>query len=108
MILDQQAVLERIDYDQDLLDEICDIFKREGPALLRKLREAVECGDITLAVRHAHSLKSTAANIGAIELSRLACQAELAGKASDCEGICTLLPLLDSNLRDVLAELARH
>ena len=106
MTLDKQAVLERIDNDLELFDEICDIFKDEGPGLVLKLREAVDTGEIQLATRYAHSLKSSSANIGAEALSELARQAEHAGRMGDPGELRNLLPLIDAQLEEVIAELS--
>jgi HPt (histidine-containing phosphotransfer) domain-containing protein len=106
MTLDKKAVLERIDNDQELFDEICDIFRSDGPELVRRLREAVEAGEIPVAIRHAHSLRSSSANIGANELSELAHQAERVGKGGDLRELHDLLPLIDAQLNEVIAELS--
>ncbi|QEM68902.1 Hpt domain-containing protein [Geobacter sp. FeAm09] len=106
MTVDKLAVLERIDNDQELFVEICAIFKHDGPELARKLRDAVDAGQLVVAIRHAHSLKSSAANIGAYELSELARQAELAGNQGDASIISALLPVIDAKLHEVIAELS--
>lgn len=106
MVVDKLAVLERIDNDQELYVEICAIFKHDGPELVRKLRDAVDAGQIVVAIRHAHSLKSSSANIGAHELSELARQAELAGNQGDAGIISALLPVIDAKLHEVIAELS--
>jgi HPt (histidine-containing phosphotransfer) domain-containing protein len=106
MAVDKHAVLERIDNDQALFTEICDIFKSDGPELVRKLRDAVDAGQIIVAIRHAHSLRSSSANIGAYELSELARQAELAGNQGDTGIIRALLPVIDTKLNEVIAELS--
>jgi len=106
MAIDKRAVLERIDNDQALFTEICVIFKSDGPELVRKLRDAVDAGQIIVAIRHAHSLRSSSANIGAFELSELARQAELAGNQGDTEIIRALLPVIDAKLNEVIAELS--
>lgn len=107
MTLDKQAVLERIENDLELYRDICEIFRDEGPELMRKLRESVDSGEITLAIRSAHSLKSSAANIGANELSELARQAEEAGNGEDTGKLRELLPRIGAQLNDVIDELSR-
>ncbi|MGD0586492.1 MAG: Hpt domain-containing protein [Oryzomonas sp.] len=106
MAVDKRAVLERIDNDQELFLEICAIFRNDGPQLVRKLRDAVDAGQIVVAIRHAHSLRSSSANIGASELSELARQAELAGNQGDAGIIRALLPIIDAKLLEVIAELS--
>jgi HPt (histidine-containing phosphotransfer) domain-containing protein len=106
MTLDKQAVLARIDNDHELFEEICAIFKDDGPRLVRKLRDAVDAGQIVVAIRHAHSLRSSSANIGASELSELARQAELAANQGNDDIIRALLPVIDAKLHEVIAELS--
>ncbi|KAB0663700.1 Hpt domain-containing protein [Oryzomonas japonica] len=106
MTVDKLAVLERLNNDQELFVEICTIFKQDGPQLVRKLRDAVDAGQIIVAIRHAHSLKSSSATIGAYELSELARQAELAGNQGDVSIISALLPVIDAKLHEVIAELS--
>lgn len=106
MILDRQAVLERLENDHELFGEICDIFKDDGPELVRKLREAVDAGETQSAIRHAHSLKSASANIGANELSELARQAELAGREGSMHEILHLLPMIDAQMNEVITEIS--
>src|ERR1044072_9181842 len=103
MKLDREAVLERRDNDHELYAEICDMFKHYGPELSRTLNVALNAGEIPVAIRHAHSLKSSSANIGAMELSELARQAEHAGKDVNEEERQRLMPLIDSCLSEVLA-----
>jgi len=106
MALDKQAALARMDYDHDLYEEICAIFRNDGPQLARKIRDAVDAGQIIVAIRHAHSLRSSSANIGASELSELARQAELAANQGNADVIRALLPVIDAKLHEVIAELS--
>lgn len=106
MILEKKAVLDRLENDVELYDEICELFKSEGPDLFRKLDCAVQAQDLVLATRLAHSLKSTAANIGAMEMSSCARSAELAGRCGDWHELREALPHLEKMLGDVLAELS--
>jgi HPt (histidine-containing phosphotransfer) domain-containing protein len=75
---------------------------------LRKsaLRDAIDAGQIVVATRHAHTLKSSSATIGATELSELARQAELAANQGNADIIRALLPVIDAKLHEVIAELS--
>ncbi len=102
MILDKQAALERIDHDQELYDEICGIFRDDVPRILIKLIEAFNEGDLQVATRHAHSLKSAAANIGASDLSETARLTEHSFRSGDLKNIPTLLSEIRLNIERVL------
>jgi two-component system sensor histidine kinase/response regulator len=102
MILDRQAALERIDHDQELYAEICEIFRDEVPKIISLLKEANDRGDNSLATRCAHTLKSAAANIGAVDLCESARSAENAFRAGVHGNIHTLISEIDENVSHVL------
>jgi HPt (histidine-containing phosphotransfer) domain-containing protein len=106
MILDKQVALERIEYDQELYDEICGIFRDDVPQIMAQLKEAFNVGDIPVATRSAHSLKSAAANIGATRLYETAKLAESALRAGELANINTLIAEIDQNLLRVMEVLA--
>lgn len=102
MILDRHAALERIEHDQELYAEICGIFREDVPHIIANLKKALLDVDIPVATRHAHSLKSAAANIGAMDLSETAGSAEIAFQAGNLENIHTLIAEIDRKLLCVL------
>jgi two-component system sensor histidine kinase/response regulator len=105
MILDRNAALERIEHDQELYNEICEIFRDDVPNILAKLKTAFHEGDFPLATRHAHTLKSAAANIGATELSDNARLAENAFRVGTFENILSLISQIEQDLSHVLKAL---
>jgi two-component system sensor histidine kinase/response regulator len=105
MILDKHAALERIEHDHELYDEICEIFRDDVPKIIAQLKAACCGGDIPLATRHAHSLKSSAANIGATELCETARLAEQALRAGEHSDIHTLISRIDYHMSHVLEAL---
>jgi HPt (histidine-containing phosphotransfer) domain-containing protein len=106
MILDRQAALARIDNDEELYHEICEIFRDDVPDILSKLILSVNNEEFATATRHAHSMKSSAANIGAVELCETAKQAETALRSGNSDEIKILIPLLDQKLAAVIQVLA--
>jgi HPt (histidine-containing phosphotransfer) domain-containing protein len=105
MILDRQAALDRIEHDNDLYNEICDIFRDDVPKIMKQLKDAFNCGDIPVATRHAHSIKSAAASIGATELNEAARLAENAFRTKNLENIHTLISEVGQNISRVLEAL---
>lgn len=71
-----------------------------------RLRDAVTAGDMSLAKRLAHSMKSVSGAIGAVELSRLSAQIELAIRDSEAALLPGLLDKFDEVLGGVLTGLA--
>ncbi|GLI26446.1 hypothetical protein ARHIZOSPH14_06880 [Agromyces rhizosphaerae] len=74
--------LEDLTGDRELVRSLLAAFPEEASGLLMGMHEALPDDAVALA-RHAHSLKSTAANLGAADVSRLA--AELEGLARSDE-----------------------
>jgi HPt (histidine-containing phosphotransfer) domain-containing protein len=106
MILDKQAALDRIDNDEELYLEIIGIFRSDVPEILSRLKAEVGAGNLQDATRSAHSLKSTAASIGAVELSETAKQAEDSLRAGEGEKIGMLIEQIDQKLAAVMCELS--
>ena len=105
MILDRQAALERIEQDVELYNEICGIFRADVPRLVALLKSSYADNDISTATRHAHSIKSAAANIGAAKLSDTARSAENALRSGELSAISTLIAKIDQNMSQVLEAL---
>lgn len=61
---------------EDFMDEIMQAFFEEGSQFLADLRSTLESGDLEGFRRAAHSLKSTSATFGAMELTGLAKELE--------------------------------
>ena len=57
------------------------VFLEDTPRTLERLQAAAEAGDTPTLVASAHSLKSTSANLGALDMSELARQIEHGGRA---------------------------
>lgn len=81
---------------QPFLIEMIDLFLQHAPVRIRAAREALETGDHQALYRAAHSLKSTAGNLGARALQRVAERVEARAAERDVE---TIPPLLDEMTR---------
>lgn len=91
----------------DFLKNLLTLFTQSAPERLRTLLAALQSGDLSNAGREAHSLKSSAANIGATEFSEI-CQAiEKAARANDSHTAQIQMPLLQPALDAVLRELSQ-
>ena len=87
--------------DQDFLLEMIDLFLKHAPERVRAAREAAATGDDQALYRAAHSLKSTAANLGARALQRIAEQVEGQAAAKDTAAIPPLLEEMAARYEDV-------
>lgn len=87
--------------------QVMDVVLKYGEKRLTKLRRLVQEKDYVNYTIDVHALKSTAANIGATELSQMALSHEQAGKSGDFEFIETnyeeLLKLYETVLKEIAA-----
>ena len=65
----------------DLLSRVIQAYLKEAPGLLAKLKEAIQQHDPEVVHRTAHSLKSSSANVGALNLSALFKELEVMGRS---------------------------
>jgi signal transduction histidine kinase/CheY-like chemotaxis protein/HPt (histidine-containing phosphotransfer) domain-containing protein len=77
-------------------------YLQNTPAQLQRLDEAARAGDIDAMVRPAHSLKSSSANVGAMQVSELAKELEYAARESRRTAAVAVLP----ELRDAFDQAA--
>ncbi|MEI6209757.1 MAG: Cache 3/Cache 2 fusion domain-containing protein [Desulfuromonadales bacterium] len=69
---DVAAALDRLDGNEKLFRWLLRSFVENKADAVKIIEEALSSGDTTLAARHAHTLKSSAGSIGAVELESLA------------------------------------
>jgi HPt (histidine-containing phosphotransfer) domain-containing protein len=67
----------------DFIAELIDTYCEETPQLIQRLQEALAQGDANGFRLQAHSIKSSSAALGAVELAALARALEMLGKAGD-------------------------
>jgi HPt (histidine-containing phosphotransfer) domain-containing protein len=75
----------------DLLHHLLELLRADGPRLLAEMREAVANGDAAKLRSSAHSLKGSAANLGARPLADLCRDLEEIGRTGAVEGAGPLL-----------------
>jgi HPt (histidine-containing phosphotransfer) domain-containing protein len=84
--------------DRSVLEELYEIMEEDfvsviksylssAPGLMHGIRDAVKSGDMDALVKSAHPLKSSSANVGAMELSHLARELEFKGRERDSSGL---------------------
>lgn len=65
--------------------QVLEVVKKYGRKRIQKLKRLIEAKDFENYTIDVHALKSTAANIGAMELSQMALEQEMAGKEKNFE-----------------------
>lgn len=66
-----EQLLELIGGDKDSLNELIDTFLEEGKEIVEQMAASLDTQDLDVLRRSAHSLKSSAQDFGAVELSQL-------------------------------------
>ncbi|HET7270373.1 MAG TPA: response regulator, partial [Rubrobacter sp.] len=92
--------------DSDLLSELTQMFVEEIPRRLGDLHEAIENGDAETLKRIAHTLKGSAGNMGARQMSRLCLDLEQAGESDDLSTAAGILESLSKEFDRVRTELS--
>lgn len=106
-IIDPQALERLKEWGGDkLAGQMVRLFLKNTGSRMDQIRSGVAGGDLDEAERGAHSLKSSAANIGAESLRTMATRMESAALDSNIEDARTLLPQLESAFAEAMKELA--
>jgi signal transduction histidine kinase/DNA-binding response OmpR family regulator len=108
-VIDQAALqaLTRAVGDEAIVEEICDLFLSEAGPRLTAMHEAAAAGDADGLRSHAHTLKGSAANVGAALVSTLAAELEAFARDGDLEAATALLPRLGEAVDSTRAALGR-
>ena len=106
-IIDPAALKRLEDWGGPKLSkEIVRLFLDNGPTRVDQIREAMEDEDLEVPERGAHSLKSSAANVGAQQLQEVASELELAASGGDLQRVRDLIPNLEQAYAQAAGELA--
>ncbi len=105
-IIDPQALDRLREWGGDkLAGQMVRLFLKNSGARMDQIRAGVTGADLKEAERGAHSLKSSAANIGAELLRTLATRMESAALDESVEKASSLLPDLEAAYGDAMREL---
>ena len=105
-IIDQAALKRLEDWGgTKLSNEIVRLFLENGPKRVDQIREAMDDEDLEVPERGAHSLKSSAANVGAQLLQEVAGALESAASEGDLKRVRELVPNLEQAFEQAVQEL---
>jgi HPt (histidine-containing phosphotransfer) domain-containing protein len=105
-VIDPQALERLKEWGGDkLLGQMVRLFLKNSGTRMDQIRKGSEEGDPEEAERGAHSLKSSAANIGAETLRSLATRVESASLDKDVDEIRRIMPELETAYSKAMAEL---
>jgi HPt (histidine-containing phosphotransfer) domain-containing protein len=91
------AMLRRVGTEA-LAKKMIDLFLTSAPARVAAIHEGNATGDLEIARAAAHSLKSSAGQLGAVALQDLCRQIEDAATRKDAPAVAALVPPLDTEL----------
>jgi two-component system, sensor histidine kinase and response regulator len=83
--LDVANALERVEGDRELLEELLQLFADECQSSLEQMRTVWNARDNTTLVRLAHTMKGSAANVGANGISEAARELEMQVRSGNLE-----------------------
>jgi HPt (histidine-containing phosphotransfer) domain-containing protein len=84
-----------------LVKKITDLFLLDTPRQLTDLRDSVQNGDSVRLVKVAHTLKGSAANLGAREMVRICAELQVLGEAENISIAPSLVADLESQFGSV-------
>ena len=79
-----------------LLSQMVKLFLENAPVRLEQVRKGLSEGNLKDAERGVHSLKSSAANVGAMQVSKLAAHMEDLAASGDSAGVAQQMPGLEA------------
>ncbi|MBI5814985.1 MAG: response regulator [Nitrospinae bacterium] len=85
VVFNYSGMRGRLNFDVSLVRTLMDKFLSNTPAVLDKLETAVKKKNMQDAALHAHSVKGSAANVGAERLAHAAMLCEDSAEENDCE-----------------------
>lgn len=95
-VIDPQAIARLREWGGDkLVGQMIKLFLANSPARMQQIRTGVDGDDAKEAERGAHSLKSSAANLGGEEVRRIALEMESAAGRGDLAEVKSLIPALE-------------
>jgi HPt (histidine-containing phosphotransfer) domain-containing protein len=95
---DRAFALEQACDDEDLLQELLNLFHESSAEDLARLREDAGRGDAVGMGDASHSIKGAAASLGIEGIRAVAAALEKAGRSGDLAGALRLLPDLEALL----------
>ncbi|WP_316368033.1 ATP-binding protein [Candidatus Thiodiazotropha sp. CDECU1] len=86
-MIDRSVLEELYEIMEDEFVSVLESYLKSAPGLMHGIRDAVKDRDMDALVKSAHPLKSSSANVGAMELSILARELEFKGRQNDTSGL---------------------
>ncbi len=102
-VLDQQVLEDLREVMEDEFAQLLRSYAQQAPSQVERIEAAARAGDIEAMVRPAHSLKSSSANVGAMQVSALAREIEQDAREARRTAAVSALPELREALGRAIA-----
>jgi len=106
-LFDIDKMRNRLENNQELLKSTIDLFIKIIPDLYKKLKDAVDIGDVQAIEIRAHTIKGNAINISSEPLANISKQIEFEAKKGNIERIQSLMPSLDVMIKRVIQKISK-
>jgi HPt (histidine-containing phosphotransfer) domain-containing protein len=101
LVFNRKELLDRLDGNEELLREIIEVFLRDIPLQMEKLKGALQNGEAAVVQRQAHTIKGAAANINAELMRQGAWEVEMAAKEENCQKARSLVQGLEKQFEEL-------
>lgn len=99
---DKEFALEQAAEDEELLNELLDIFKTSFQSDMQLIKDGVQSSDAKAVSNAAHSIKGAAASLGIEGITEVTRRIEDGGESGSVEEARSLMPQLELMLREIL------
>ncbi len=106
-VFDRAGFLERVMGDEDIAEQIVEVFLDDIPKQIESLKQALEASDSETFHRVVHGIKGAAANVGGEALRELAAQVEKACKEGHFELVADSCPKLEQQFNRLKEAIAK-
>ena len=86
-VIDENALMDRVDGDIEFLQETVVMFDEDSPPLLEQIHQAVAANDAAALVKPAHALKGMVSNFCAPRAEEAARELERMGRQEQLSGV---------------------
>lgn len=98
-------LLERVENDQDLLNDLLQMFRDEFPRQRQILEAAVQSEDMKQIYTAGHTIKGILANLAMTRAARAAARIEQAGRDENASELTMAMMKLDQEAQTIFSEL---
>ena len=107
-VVDWDTALECVDGDRELLNDLARLFVEQIPAQVAKMHRVIDEGDGSALSLCAHSVRGSAATLGAVVVCGTALALERLGEDGTLGEAAALMPLIEAQLTELAAVLMQN